>query len=215
MRLNVQLIVDAENGQHVWVDRFDLALAEPFPMQRDVVARLIPPLHAHLLAASGRTPQPAPAVLAPQPRAGAPAGRGETVAHPRGGTVVYPRGATPPPSVLAAAPAPSRARRASSPPQQSAAAPAPRPPAQPARRPFRIPLWIKLLVIAVAGAAAAVMLGAERRSVVEIVSWMLIAAGSIQLIGALTAGPREDWRADWCWCAPAGRAARHGRGCPR
>jgi hypothetical protein len=48
------------------------------------------------------------------------------------------------------------------------------------------------LVIVIAGAAALAMLGAERRSIVEIVSWMLIAAGAVQMVGALTAGPRPE-----------------------
>jgi hypothetical protein len=68
--------------------------------------------------------------------------------------------------------------------------PQPTPRAARPRTPFQIPLWLKLAVVALAGAAALAMLGAERRSVVEIVSWMLIAAGTMQMIGVL-AGRRN------------------------
>ena len=171
LRINAQLI-DAESGQHLWVDRFDIALGEPFTMQHDVVARLIPALHAQLLAVSGRAPQPASPM--PARNSGQPAS---------GGTVVHPRSA-------ASAPA---ARAPAGPARVPAAAPLrPLPAAQPARRraPFRLPFWIKIAVVAISGAAAAAMLGAERQSVVEIVSWMLIAGGSVQMISALS-GPRR------------------------
>lgn len=62
LRFGVQLL-DAEKDQPLWLDRFDMAIGQPFTMQHDVVVRLVPPLHAHLLAASGRAAQPAPAVL--------------------------------------------------------------------------------------------------------------------------------------------------------
>jgi TolB-like protein len=78
LRVNTQLI-DTANGQHLWIDRFDIAFCEPFAMQHDIVNRLIPPLHTHLLGASGRAPQSAPA-----PRAARPAQGGATVVHPRG-----------------------------------------------------------------------------------------------------------------------------------
>jgi class 3 adenylate cyclase/TolB-like protein len=200
LRINTQLI-DTGTGQHLWIDRFDIAIGDAFAMQRDVVVRLIPPLHAHLLAASGRAPQPAPAVL-PQTGDGAPA-RGVTMAHPHGGTVVYPRGVTPALNARAAAAAarpansPPRSEprpappvvRATSSPEVPSTSPAPRMAHQPA--PFRIPFWVKILVIAIVGGVALAMLGAERRSVVEIVSWMLIAAGSVQMISAFTASPRR------------------------
>jgi class 3 adenylate cyclase len=179
------------------IDRFDLALGEPFAMQHDIVARLIPPLHAHLLAASGRTPQPAPTLL-PQARNGAPAGRGGNVVHPRGMAPPAARAVPPAASAGLAPPAP-RPTSVPAPvvrvaPTPAAATPSPARPAQPARQraPLRIPFWIKILVIVIAGAAALAMLGAERRSIVEIVSWMLIAAGAVQMVGALTAGPRPD-----------------------
>ena len=208
LRINVQLI-DAENGQPLWVDRFDMAVGQPFAMQHDVVARVVPPLHAHLLAASGRAPQPAPAPMLQAPSNG------------RGGNVVHPRGMGP----SAAAPAtPSSATRMVSPSAARPAVPAPRPAVAPApaaapverrappvtrrvaeaapaaeraaprarpHQPFRIPFLVKLVVIVAAGAAAAVMLGTQWQSVVAIVSWMLIAAGGIQLIAALAGGPRE------------------------
>ncbi|HTZ37443.1 MAG TPA: hypothetical protein VMB84_15530, partial [Stellaceae bacterium] len=187
LRVNAQLI-DSANGQHLWIDRFDTAIGEPFAMQREVVARLIPPLHAHLLAASGRAPQPAPAPAGPvpgsratgvlvQPRTGGPAAGARapaggarvaaaTSAAPRAG--VAPATREPPVRVVAVAP----------------------PPAQPAapRAPLRLPLWLKLLAIVAAGGVALAMLGARRGSIVEIVSWMLIAAGAVQLASALLRG---------------------------
>ncbi len=39
MRINVQLI-DAENGNHLWAERFDKPLADLFDMQDEIVARL-------------------------------------------------------------------------------------------------------------------------------------------------------------------------------
>ena len=188
MRLNIQLI-DAESAQPLWVERFDLALDAAFTMQHDAIARLIPPLHAHLLAASGQAPQPAPTVLPEQPRAGAPTGRG--------GNVVHPRGATQPSNVrVATAPRrpslspPCRLSRARAEPRPAPVVRvAPGPAAAPARTapraPFRIPFLVKLAVVAVAGVAAVAMLGAQRRSVVEIISWMLIAAGAVQLVATL------------------------------
>jgi TolB-like protein len=198
LRVNAQLI-DAENGQHVWVDRFDLALDEPFAMQHDIVARVIPPLHAHLLAASGRAPQSAPAPL-PQARNGALAGRGGNVVHPRGMAPPAARAVSPAAVAGTAIPTarptsfPAPARSEPRPPPVVRVAPGPAPAPRPARQraPFRIPFWIKILVIVVAGAAALAMLGAERRSVVEIVSWMLIAAGAVQMVSALAARPQPE-----------------------
>jgi hypothetical protein len=59
------------------------------------------------------------------------------------------------------------------------------------RKPFQLPFWLKLAVVAIAGGAALAMLGPERRSMVEIVSWMLIAAGTVQMVGVLTGGNRR------------------------
>jgi class 3 adenylate cyclase/TolB-like protein len=202
LRINAQLI-DTKTGQHLWVDRFDIAIGDAFAMQRDVVVRLIPPLHANLLAASGRAPQPAPTVL-PQSPGDSAAARGVAMAHPRGGTVVYPRGVDP--ALVARTAAATAARPAPPPPasQPRPASPVMRatasagvtstsPAAQPVRQPapFRIPFLVKMLVIAIAGGVALAMLGAERQSIVEIVSWMLIAAGSVQMISAFTASPRR------------------------
>jgi TolB-like protein len=39
LRVNVQLI-DAENGNHLWAERFDKPLADLFDMQDEIVARL-------------------------------------------------------------------------------------------------------------------------------------------------------------------------------
>jgi TolB-like protein/class 3 adenylate cyclase len=50
MRVNVQLI-DAENGNHVWAERFDKALADLFEMQDEIVARLASSLAAQMMFA--------------------------------------------------------------------------------------------------------------------------------------------------------------------
>lgn len=185
LRLNVQLI-DATNNQPLWVERLDLETGDSLSMQREIVARLLPPLGAHLLTASGRAAQPA--ALAQQPAAA----RGEALLHPRGGTVVYPRGTAAPATVRVASAARAEAEAAravrlaanrdGAPPRRAAAR----------RRGFRIPVWFKLLVVVLAGAAVAALLGAQRRSVVEIVSWVLIAAGTIQMIDVLIARPRAE-----------------------
>jgi class 3 adenylate cyclase/TolB-like protein len=198
LRVNVQLI-DAESGQPLWIDRFDMVVGEPFAMQHEVIRRVIPPLHAHLLSASGRAPHPAAEVM--------PQAQGNAQGNGRGGNVIYPRATGPSPGARAVAPA--SAMRATSPavrpvvtsspapprpaPVVRRAAPGPAPaPAAPPRKPLRIPFLVKLIVIAIAGAAAALMLGTQRQSVVAILSWMLIAAGAIQMLSALVAGPRTD-----------------------
>jgi hypothetical protein len=48
--------------------------------------------------------------------------------------------------------------------------------------PFWLGLRIKLAIILAVGLAALAVLGAERSSIVEIVSCMLVAAGIVQLI---------------------------------
>ena len=53
MSVNVQLI-DAENGNHLWAERFDKPLADLFGMQDEIVARLAGALNAHLVAAEAR-----------------------------------------------------------------------------------------------------------------------------------------------------------------
>lgn len=174
MRVNTQLI-DVASGEHLWVDRFDIAVGESFSMQHEVAARLIPALHAQLLAASGRAPQTAPDIPS-QPQA-AQAGR----------VVVHPRGAAAPVGRTVAAATRAEASRPSPAAQQLGRSPDPaRPP-----RAWRIPFSLKLVVVASVGGAAVAMLGADRHAVVQIVSWMLIAAGSIQLLGALAGGRRD------------------------
>jgi class 3 adenylate cyclase len=67
LRLDAALI-DAETGQDVWADRLDIAIGDPFVMQHDANARLVPRLYARLLSASGHTPQAAPTpVFRPTP----------------------------------------------------------------------------------------------------------------------------------------------------
>jgi hypothetical protein len=56
---------------------------------------------------------------------------------------------------------------------------------------LRIPLFVKLAVIVITGAAASSILGARPQTVVAILSWMLIAAGAIQLLSVLI-GLRAD-----------------------
>ena len=60
-RVNVQLI-DAENGHHLWAERFDKPLADLFDMQDEIVARLANALNTELVTAEARraerTPNP-------------------------------------------------------------------------------------------------------------------------------------------------------------
>ena len=49
LRVNVQLI-DAENGNHLWAERFDKPLADLFDMQDEIVARLANTLGTQLIA---------------------------------------------------------------------------------------------------------------------------------------------------------------------
>jgi hypothetical protein len=53
LRVNVQLI-DAENGSHLWVDRFDKLIADLFDMQDEIVSSLANMLEAQLVAAEAR-----------------------------------------------------------------------------------------------------------------------------------------------------------------
>jgi TolB-like protein/class 3 adenylate cyclase len=52
-RVNVQLI-DAENGQYLWAERFDKPVADLFDMQDEIVARLANALNAEMIAAEAR-----------------------------------------------------------------------------------------------------------------------------------------------------------------
>ena len=53
IRFNVQLI-DAEEGHHLWAERFDKTVADLFDMQDEIVARLTGPLNGPLVAAKAR-----------------------------------------------------------------------------------------------------------------------------------------------------------------
>jgi class 3 adenylate cyclase len=195
LRISAQLF-GTESGQPIWVDRFDIAIDDPFPMQHEAVVRLIPALHAQLLAASGRTPQPAPVVAPPRPTSAATPSGG-TVMHPRGTAPAAARRATatvaaPPPRPEASRPPPAtRPTVAASVTPELGRSPQPTPRVARPRKPFQLPFWLKLAVVAIAGGAALAMLGPERRSMVEIVSWMLIAAGTVQMVGVLTGGNRR------------------------
>jgi TolB-like protein/Flp pilus assembly protein TadD len=53
MRVNVQLI-DAITGNHLWADRFDKPMADPFDTQDEIVSQLANQLRPELLAAEAR-----------------------------------------------------------------------------------------------------------------------------------------------------------------
>ncbi len=53
LRVNVQLI-DAATGNHMWADRFDKPMADPFDMQDEIVSHLANQLRPELLAAEAR-----------------------------------------------------------------------------------------------------------------------------------------------------------------
>ncbi|HEX9169684.1 MAG TPA: adenylate/guanylate cyclase domain-containing protein [Roseiarcus sp.] len=53
MRVNVQLI-DAATGNHLWADRFDKPMADPFDMQDEIVSRLANHLRPELIAAEAQ-----------------------------------------------------------------------------------------------------------------------------------------------------------------
>jgi TolB-like protein len=53
MRVNVQLI-DAENGMHLWAERFDKPLADLFDMQDEITVRLARMVEVELWVAEGR-----------------------------------------------------------------------------------------------------------------------------------------------------------------
>jgi TolB-like protein len=58
-RVNAQLI-EAENGRHLWAERFDKPVADLFDMQDEIVARLANQLQAELTAAEARRAETAP-----------------------------------------------------------------------------------------------------------------------------------------------------------
>jgi TolB-like protein/class 3 adenylate cyclase len=53
LRVNAQLI-DAATGNHMWADRFDKPLADPFDMQDEIVSRLANQLRPELMAAEAQ-----------------------------------------------------------------------------------------------------------------------------------------------------------------
>ena len=59
LRVNVQL-VDAQNGKHLWAERFDKAVADLFDMQDEIVARLATQLGTVLIAAEARRAEKTP-----------------------------------------------------------------------------------------------------------------------------------------------------------
>jgi TolB-like protein/class 3 adenylate cyclase len=59
MRVNVQLI-DAENGHHLWAERFDKPVADLFEMQDEMIGRLASQLGAALISVEARRAEKAP-----------------------------------------------------------------------------------------------------------------------------------------------------------
>jgi class 3 adenylate cyclase len=62
LRIDAKLI-DTETGANIWTDHLDIAIGDPFVMQHDVNARLVPLVYTRLLAATGHAPQTAPAAV--------------------------------------------------------------------------------------------------------------------------------------------------------
>jgi TolB-like protein/class 3 adenylate cyclase len=59
LRVNVQLI-DAENGRHLWAERFEKPVADLFDMQDEIVSRLANALDAQLVVAEARRAERSP-----------------------------------------------------------------------------------------------------------------------------------------------------------
>ncbi|HEY8751344.1 MAG TPA: winged helix-turn-helix domain-containing tetratricopeptide repeat protein [Tepidisphaeraceae bacterium] len=59
LRVNVQLI-DAENGNHLWAERFEKPIADLFDMQDEIVASLANTLNAQLIEAEARRAERSP-----------------------------------------------------------------------------------------------------------------------------------------------------------
>ncbi|HEY1780196.1 MAG TPA: adenylate/guanylate cyclase domain-containing protein [Roseiarcus sp.] len=60
MRVNAQLI-DAQNGNHLWAERFERPVTDLFEMQDEIVARIANTLNAQLVAVEARRSERAPA----------------------------------------------------------------------------------------------------------------------------------------------------------
>jgi len=60
MRVNAQLI-DAQNGSHLWAERFERPVTDLFEMQDEIVARIANTLNAQLIAVEARRAERAPA----------------------------------------------------------------------------------------------------------------------------------------------------------
>jgi hypothetical protein len=182
LRVSAQLTA-VETGESLWVDHFDTAIGRA--TQQRLAVRWLPELETQLLAAEGRAPLPEPPPLAalapppvpepqPLPEPRSPAAPPSPIAAPpqvsrpqpamplpEGGVVIHPRGVT----------TPTRPRTAPTTPRQSV--------------PLRVPFLAKLAVVAAAGAVAAAMLGTDRYTAVEIVSWMFVAAGGVQVVAVV------------------------------
>jgi TolB-like protein/class 3 adenylate cyclase/Tfp pilus assembly protein PilF len=59
MRVNAQLI-DAQNGNHLWAERFERPMTDLFEMQDEIVARIANTLNAQLVAVEARRAERAP-----------------------------------------------------------------------------------------------------------------------------------------------------------
>jgi hypothetical protein len=171
LRITAEL-TDAVTGEHIWTDRFDLAVRDPLAMERDAIMRLVPPLHAHLLAADGRPPQPPPPLL--MLANGAGAAEATVVMHPRG---------TPLASNVPSAPA------AQAVPLLIEPVPMIAPSHHKAMAVLR--RFIKVIVIGIVGLFAFIMVDEHRGWVIEVAAWMLVAFGFVQMVGALVEAPPE------------------------
>ena len=59
MRISVQLL-DAENGKHLWSERFDKPVADLFDMQDEIVSRVVNALYSELVVAEARRAERSP-----------------------------------------------------------------------------------------------------------------------------------------------------------
>jgi adenylate cyclase len=172
LRVTAEL-TDAVTGEHLWTDRFDLAVRDPLAMERDAVMRLVPPLHAHLLAADGRPPQPPPPLL--MQANGADTSEAAIVMHPRG---------TPLASNVPSAPAAQAVPLFIEPVQMIS-------PSHHKAMAF-LRRFIKVIVVGIVGLFAFIIVDEHHRGwAIEVAAWMLVAFGFVQMVGALGEAPPE------------------------
>jgi adenylate cyclase len=171
LRVTAEL-TDAVTGEHLWTDRFDLAVRDPLTMERDAVMRLVPPLHAHLLAADGRPPQPPPPLLMLANEAERT--QAAVVMHPRGTPVASNVQITPAAQATPIFVEPVHTVLPSH-----------------VRAMAVLRRFIKVIVIGIVGLFAFIMVDEHRGWVIEVAAWMLVAFGLVQMVGALNEAPPE------------------------